>query len=179
MLRVNKISEYMEIEMVKNIIINCGLHPEKVHRLVRKNGNPPTLVLFKLKNKAKRYGIKIDNRVKNIRGYVNKNKLIIKCLECRRFGHLSNSCKINKSLCPRCGSNKQKCKGNFPKQHWKCINYLGNHSAVWEGCTKYKEKLKEVTQAINVKSSAEVVKSDVSYMNERLRSKSSYMKNNF
>ena len=29
MLRVNKIPEYMEIEMVKNIIINCGLHPER------------------------------------------------------------------------------------------------------------------------------------------------------
>ena len=50
---------------------------------------------------------------------------------------------------------------------------------MWEGCKKYKEKLKEVTQAINVKSYAEVVKRDMSYMNERLRSESSYIKNNF
>ena len=44
---------------------------------------------------------------------------------------------------------------------------------------KYKEKLREVTQTINVKSYAEAVKSDMSYMNERLRSESSYIKNNF
>ena len=41
------------------------------------------------------------------------------------------------------------------------------------------EKLKEVTQAINVKSYAEAVKSDMSYMNERPRSENSYIKNNF
>ena len=50
---------------------------------------------------------------------------------------------------------------------------------MWEGCKKLKEKLKEVTQAINVKSYAEVVKSDMSYENKRLRSESSYIKNNF
>ena len=50
---------------------------------------------------------------------------------------------------------------------------------MWEGCKKLKEKLKEVTQAINVKSYVEVVKSDMSYMNKRLRSESSYIKNNF
>ena len=60
---VNKIPESMEIETVKNIIINCGQHPENVHRLKRKSGNPTTLVLFKLKNEgeeqhAKRYRIK-------------------------------------------------------------------------------------------------------------------------
>ena len=38
---------------VKNIIINCGLHLENMHRLVKKNGNPITLVLFKLKNEGK------------------------------------------------------------------------------------------------------------------------------
>ena len=181
---VNKIPKNMEIEVVKNIIINCGLHPENIHRLVRKNGNPTTLILFKLKNEgeeqhAKRYGIKIDNKIKNIREYVNKEKLIIRCFKCNKFGHLSNSCKNNNSLCPRCGSNKQKCKGNYPKQHWKCVNRLGNHRFAWEGSKKYKEKLKEVTQAINVKSSAEALKSDMSYMNERLRLESSYIKNNF
>ena len=35
-----------------NIILNCGLHPENVHRLKRTNGNPTTLVLFKLKNES-------------------------------------------------------------------------------------------------------------------------------
>ena len=75
-------------------------------------------------------------------------------------------------VCPRYGRNKQKCKGNCPKQHWKCVNCLGNHSAAWEGCKKYNERLKEVTQAINVKSYAET-------MNERLKSESSYIKNNF
>ena len=34
MLCVNKIAQNMEIELVKNIIINCGLHPENIHRLV-------------------------------------------------------------------------------------------------------------------------------------------------
>ena len=140
---VNKIRENMEIETVKNTIINCGLHSESVHRLVRKNGNPTTLVLFKFKNKseeqhAKRFGIKIDNKVKNIREYVNKEKLIIRCFKCNKFGHLSNSCRNNNSLCPRCGWNKLKCKGNCPKQHWKCVNCSGNHSAAWEGCKKYK-----------------------------------------
>ena len=33
---VNKIPENMEVEAVKNIITNCGLHPENIHRLVRK-----------------------------------------------------------------------------------------------------------------------------------------------
>ena len=56
---------------------------------------------------------------------------------------------------------------------------MGNHSAAWEGCKKYKEKPKEVTQTINVKSYAEAVKSDMSYMNERLRTESNYIKNNF
>ena len=56
---------------------------------------------------------------------------------------------------------------------------MGNHSTAWEGCKKYKEKLKEETQAINVKSYAEAVKSDMSYMNERLRTESSYIKNKF
>ena len=71
--------------------------------------------------------------------------------------------------------NKQKCKGNCPKQHWKCLNCLGNHSATWERCKKYKEKLKEVTQAINVKSYAEAVKSDMSHINESLKLEISYV----
>ena len=87
--------------------------------------------------------------------------------------------KNNNSLCPRCGTNKQKCKGNCPKQHWKCVNCLGNHSTAWKGCKKNKEKLKEVTQATNVKSYPEAVKSDMSHMNERLKLESSYIKNNF
>ena len=45
---VNKIPENMEAEAVKNIVTNCGLHAEKIHRLVRKKGNPTTLILFKL-----------------------------------------------------------------------------------------------------------------------------------
>ena len=184
MLCVNKIPENVEIETVKNIIINRGLHPENIRRLVIKNGDPTTVVLFKLKNEgeeqhAKRFGIKTDNKIKYMREYVNKEKLIIRCFKCIKFGHLSNSCKNNNSLCPRCGSNKQKCKGNCPKQHWNCVNCLGNHSAAWEGCKKYKEKLKEVTQAINVTSYAEAVKSDMSYMIERIKSESSYIKNNF
>ena len=142
------------------------------------------MVLFQLKNEseeqhAKRFGIKIDNKIKNIREYVNKEKLIIRWFKCNKFGHLSNSCKNNNSLCRRCGSNKQKSKGNCPKQHWKYVKCLGNHSAAWEGCKKYKEKLKEVTQAINVKSYAEAVKSDISYINKGLRMESSYIKNNF
>ena len=32
--------------MVKNIIVNCGLHPENIHRLVRKNGDPTTFILY-------------------------------------------------------------------------------------------------------------------------------------
>ena len=184
MLCVNKIPENIEIGMVKNSIINYGLHPENIHRLARKNGDPTTLVLFKLKTEgeeqhAKRFGIKIDNKIKYIREYVNKEKLIIRCFKCNKFGHLSNSCKNNNSLCPRCGSNKQNCKGNCPKQRLKCVNCLGNHSARWEECKKYKEKMKEVTQAINVKSYAEAVKCDMPYMNERIKSESSYIKNNF
>ena len=124
---VNKIPESIEIVTVKDIIINCDLHSENIHRLIRKNRNPATLVLFKLKNEGeeqhtKRYGIKMVNKIKNIREYVNKEKLIIRCFKCSKFGHLSNSCKNNNSLCPRCGSNKQNCKGNCPKQHWKCVN---------------------------------------------------------
>ena len=80
----------MEIEVVKNITVNCGLHPENIHRLVRKNGNPTILVLFKLKNEGeeqheKRYGIQIDNKIKNIREYVNKGKLIIRCFKCNNL----------------------------------------------------------------------------------------------
>ena len=165
---VNKIPESMEIETVKIVIINCGLHPENVHRLKRKNGNPTTLVLFKLKNQgeeqhAKRYGIKIDNKVKNVREYVNKDKLVIRCFKCNKYGHLSNTCRNSNSICPRCGSSKLKCKGICPRQNWKCVNCLGNHSAAWEGWKKYKEKLKEVTQAVNVKSYAEAAKSDMTY----------------
>ena len=116
---VNEIPENMEIEALKNININCSLHPENVHRLVRKNENPTTLVLFKFKNEgeeqhAKRYGIKIDNKVKNIREYVNKEILIIRCFKCNRSRHLSNSWKNNNSLCPRRESNKEKCTGNCP-----------------------------------------------------------------
>ena len=119
---------------------------QKTYRLVRKNGNPTTFILFKLKNEGEeqhalelnntRFGIKIDNKIKNIREYVNKEKLIIRCFKCNKFGHLSNSCKNNNNLCPRCGSNKQNCKGNCPKQHWKRVNCLGNHSAAWERCKK-------------------------------------------
>ena len=157
MLCVNKIPE------------NCGLHPENIHRLARKNGDRTTLVLFKLKNEgeeqhAKRCRIKIDDKIKNIREYVNKEKLIIRCFKCNKFGHLSNSCKDNNSLCRICDSNKQKCKGNYPKQHWKCVSCSGNHSAAWERCKIYKEKLNEVTQAIIFKSYAEAVKSDMFYI---------------
>ena len=35
-------NKIMKDETVKNIILNCGLHPENVHRLKRKNGNPTT-----------------------------------------------------------------------------------------------------------------------------------------
>ena len=122
MLCVNKIPENMEIEVYMEIIVTCGLHPENIHRFVRKNGNPKILVLFKFKNEgeeqhAKRYGIKIDNKIKKLREYVNKEELIIKCFKCNKFGYLSNSCENNNILCPICVSNKQKCKGNYPKQH--------------------------------------------------------------
>ena len=93
--------------------------------------------------------------------------------------HLSNACRNSNSLCPSCGSSKLKCKGSCPKQHWKSVNCLVNHSAAWEGCKKYKEKLKEVTQTINIKSYAEAVKSDMSYLNEKLKTESNYIKNNF
>ena len=43
---INKIPENIEIEMVKNIIVNCGLHPENIHRPVRKNGDPTTFFFF-------------------------------------------------------------------------------------------------------------------------------------
>ena len=179
---INKIPENMETEGVKNIILNCGLHLEGIHRLKRKNGNPTTLVLLSNKSKeqhTKRYRIKIDNKVKNIREYINKEKLVITSFKCNKFGHLSNACRNSNSLCPRCGSNKLKCKCNCPKQHWKCINCLENHSTAWEGCKKYFKKLKEVTQTIIVTSHAEAVKSDMFYMNERLRMESNYIKNNF
>lgn len=74
---------------------------------------------------------------------VNKEKLIIRCFKYNKFVHLSNNCnKNNNSHCPRCGTSKLKRKGNCPKQSWKFFNCLGNHSAAWEGCKKYKEKLK-------------------------------------
>ena len=128
MLCVNKIPEYTEIETVKNTIIICGIHPEIIPKLVRKNRDPTTQVLFTLKSEgeeqnAKRFGTKSDNNIKYITEYVNKEKLIKRCFKCNTFGHLSNSCENNDSLCLRCGSNKQKCKGNCPKQHWKCVNY--------------------------------------------------------
>ena len=68
--------------------------------LKEKNEDPTTLVLFKLKNEGeeqhtKIFGIKID-KIKYIREYVNKEKLI-------------RSFKCNNSLCLRCGLNKQKC----------------------------------------------------------------------
>ena len=76
----------MKIETVKNIILNCGLHPENVHRLKRKYGNPTTLVFFKLKNEGeeqhvKIFGIKIDNKIKNITEYVNKEKIITRSMD--------------------------------------------------------------------------------------------------
>ena len=42
MLCVNKIPEYTEIETVKNTIIICGIHPEIIPKLVRKNRDPTT-----------------------------------------------------------------------------------------------------------------------------------------
>ena len=87
--------------------------------------------------------------------------MIIRFFKCNKLGHLSNSCKNNNSLCPRCGSNRLKCKGNFPKQQWKLGKCLGNHSAAWVGCKKYEEKLKEVTQTMNNKSYVEVVSNDM------------------
>ena len=74
-----------------NVIVN-------VHRLKRKNGDPATLILLELKNgseeqHAKRYGIKSENNVHNVRLYLNKEKLVIRCFNCNNFGHLSNSCK--------------------------------------------------------------------------------------
>ena len=36
--------------MIKSIILNCGQHPENVHRLKKKNGDPTTQILSKLKN---------------------------------------------------------------------------------------------------------------------------------
>ena len=69
--------------------------------LKEKNEDPTTLVLFKLKNEGeeqhtKRFGIKTDNKIKYLREYVNKEKLI-------------RSFKCNNSLCPRYGLNEQKC----------------------------------------------------------------------
>ena len=143
---VNKIPENIEVYKVKNMILNYGLYPENVHRLKGKNGNSTTLVLFKLKNEseeqhAKMYGIKTENKAKNIREYVNKEELLIRCLKCNKFAHLSNSFRNSNSLCPRCGSSKLKCKGNCPKQQWKRVNCLGNHSAAWEGCKSSQVKL--------------------------------------
>ena len=79
---------------------------------------------MKVKNKTQKdLELKVIIILKYITEYVNKEKLIKRCFKCNTFGHLSNSCENNDSLCLRCGSNKQKCKGNCPKQHWKCVNY--------------------------------------------------------
>ena len=82
-----------EIETVKKIIINCGLHPGNIHRLEKKKMRTEQLWF---EQHTKRFGIKIDDKIKCIREYVNKEKLI-------------RSFKCNNSLCPRRGLNKQKC----------------------------------------------------------------------
>lgn len=112
---VNKIQKEVDVDVIKNVIITYDLHPKNVQRSKRKNEDPTTMILFKLKNEreeqhAKRYGTEIENSIKTVRVYVNKEKLIIECFNNNKFGNLSNACKNNNSLCPICGTNESKCK---------------------------------------------------------------------
>ena len=104
---------------------------KNLRRCTRADGAAMTLVMFDLislgdKSKLLKNGILINNLIKAVRDYKNREKLIYKCFTCNKIGHLTKNCKLKDKLCPKC--NSKNCSGNCPKAIWKCTNSNGNHS---------------------------------------------------
>ena len=130
---INKVKQEINVEDLRNRFIrNFQFEPENFKHLIRKNGRETTLITFQLNSEeqirqVKHYGIAFEGIVYDIREYIDKEKKIIKCFKCNKFGHFANICK-QQERCPRCNNLKSRCKGSCNKEKWKCINYGGDHS---------------------------------------------------
>jgi len=62
----------------------------------------------------------------------------IRCFKCQRFGHVTSSCRSQKTACPTCGGGHtfETCPN---KDNPKCINCGGTHSAAYKKCVRYTE----------------------------------------
>lgn len=63
---------------------------------------------------------------------------VIQCYSCRHFGHYASECR-SIQRCARCGEKHSTDKCSVDKNHYKCVNCGGNHSAAYGGCVRYKE----------------------------------------
>ena len=54
----NKIPEKVNVDTIKNVIISYSLYAENVQRVKRKNVDPTTLILLKLKNEKEEQNAK-------------------------------------------------------------------------------------------------------------------------
>ena len=169
-------------DLKNKFIRNFQFEPENFKRLIRKNGRETTLITFQLNSEeqtiqAKQYGIKFEGIVYGIREYIDKEKKIIKCFKCNKFGHFVNICK-QQEKCPRYNNLKSSCKDSCNKEIWKCINCGGDHSAAWTRCPIYKEKLKEVNTKMQIKTYSQVAASNINNINDKLIKESNYIKSN-
>ena len=71
----------------------------------------------------------------------------IRCFKCQRFGHVTSSCRSQKTACPTCGGGHtfETCPN---KESPHCTNCGGTHSAAYKKCVRYTE-VKETLKIVS------------------------------
>jgi hypothetical protein len=65
-------------------------------------------------------------------------KAPLQCKRCKRFGHTQHNCGYP-PRCVVCGEARLSGDCSTPKQQLKCCSCVGNHTANYQGCLKWKE----------------------------------------
>ena len=141
---INKVNTSTTLEDIEEAFIYKDIPIKNLKRCTRADGTAMTLVMFDLlsledKSELLKNGILINNQVKAVRDYINREKLIYKCFTCNKIGYLTKNCKLKDKLCPKC--NSKNCSGNCPTAIWKCTNCNSNHSAAYRRCPAVKSAI--------------------------------------
>ena len=172
---INKVPIDISEKHLKNVLDEYGIYHKNLKRELKNNKEPKTIFTFSLTHDSNiyeilKFGIAIKGVKKDVREFVDRSKMVIRCFNCNKLGHTAKTCK-NKKSCPRC--TKENCKGDCKKENMKCINCGEKHSAAYAGCIAVKKHIQEKINLNRQKTYAasltrETVKNEISVLKKDL-----------